>query len=88
MNASKFAEFSAAYRTGLLQAVLKNPDRYRLRPGDSPASYASEVAEKMLDTIQHRGLGAVSFTSNGFRNACKTLGIKHTGKAIRAFLES
>ena len=46
---------------------------------------APEVANKMLDAIEHKPFG-VNYTGDGFKRACKTLGIKNTRKAILEFI--
>lgn len=85
MNQEKFATFSAAYRAGLEAAVTANPDDY-LRDGASPSHYAEVVSKRMLACITDKPLG-VNYDGGGFRRACKTVGIKHTRKAIFAYLE-
>jgi hypothetical protein len=86
-NPERFEQFSVAYRNGLHEAVMRNPQDYAVPPGRTAYEFASIVSEKMLLAIKANGIRAVLFTQPGFRNACKSLGIKHTGKAMTAFLE-
>lgn len=89
-NADRFSAFSTAYRIGLTAAVLANPEDY------SPNMVASARGEtnciggvlavhaKMMDALR---TGSYNHDGKGFKNACKALGIKHTRKAITAFLK-
>ena len=87
VNAERFAAFGVAYRAGLLAAVTEaqaspNPDKgYAYSPADAP-----KVADRMLAAIEKGGPGSVNLDGGGFRRACKALGIKHTRKAISAYL--
>ena len=87
VNAERFAAFGVAYRAGLLAAVTEaqaspNPDKgYAYSPADAP-----KVADRMLAAIEKGGPGSVNLDGGGFRRACKALGIKHTRKAIIAYL--
>lgn len=86
MSPERFATFSTAYRAGLLKAVQAKPEDYFL-DGHSPESYVQKVATKMLTAIECAGrTSAVNAKSAGFRNACKTLGIKHTYSAMDSYL--
>ena len=87
MNADKFATFSAAYRSGLLAAVIADADKpEEKRHYNWSADNVPIVADKMLKSIAEKPLG-VNYDSNGFKRACKLLGIKPTRKAIFAYLE-
>lgn len=48
-------------------------------PYQCPHCAGSMIAATLVDTHNHSG--------HGFRNACREVGIKHTRKAIRAFIE-
>ena len=85
-NPARFARFAEAYRTGLREAVRKGGG-YFLRPGESPDDYAARTAERMLAAIQSKNLSSVHVAGDGFRNACKTLGIKFGREHLRAYLE-
>lgn len=80
MNAEKFERFSAAYLTGLHAAVLADPEAYGF------ADIVPHVADKMLTSMAENPMG-VNYDGGGFKRACKALGIKHTRKAIFAYLE-
>lgn len=86
MNQEKFALFSNAYRKGLEGAVTEDPDKYFMQ-NTTPEKYAEVVSARMLASISGgRHLGVI-YEGGGFRRACKTLGIKHTRKAILEYLE-
>lgn len=82
MNNARFEQFSAAYRAGLLAAVSAPESGYHYGPDKVP-----EVADKMLAAIASKPMG-VNYSGEGFKNACKALGIKSTRKAILEFLNS
>ena len=82
MNAERFALFSAAYHEGLRAAVEANPEDYDYGPEGAPV-----VVARIMATISAQGINAVSVLGGGFRRACKALGIKHTRKAIVAYLD-
>ncbi len=86
MNQDKFTLFSEAYRVGLQEAVTKNPDDYFMQ-GVTPEKYAEVVSARMLASIGGGKHFGVNYEGGGFRRACKALGIKHTRKAILAYLE-
>ena len=86
MNQEKFALFSEAYRKGLQEAVAAKPEDY-FTQGATPEVYAETVSKRMLDHIGGGKHFGVNYEGGGFRRACKTLGIKHTRKAILAYLE-
>jgi len=89
-NADRFAAFSAAYLTGLTEAVRANPDDYTpnmvasvtggaVACGGVPAVHAKMMEALRADTANIQG--------KGFANACKALGIKHARWAIFDFLK-
>ncbi len=81
-HTERFEKFAEAYRKGLAKAMKDHPDEYM------PGLSAEIVAEKMIDKIKTKGIGAVSVPqSKGFKNACKELGIKQTYKEIGAYLK-
>ncbi len=70
--------FLAMYREKLAAAVVNHPDEY-VWPLDE------------LDTVMSRMTEAIdsnSYSKHGqaFRDTCRALGIKHTYKAINAFI--
>ena len=79
VNAERFARFAVAYREGLRTAVETRPEDYGYRP-----EYAGQVADRILATMSSQGIRMVNMDGEGFRLACKALGIKHTRKAITA----
>lgn len=84
MNPEAFDRFSEAYRAGLLAAVTASPGDYMLN-GRPPVAYAEHVANRILQSISDNPSG-VSYDGGGFKRACKSLGIKHTRKAIWQYL--
>jgi hypothetical protein len=93
MNQEKFMVFSRAYEKGLHEAVIANPKDYaRCAPGrggcqrSTPETFAKTVSARMLDAISSKPY-AVNYNGDGFKRACKALGIKHTRKAIFDYLE-
>jgi len=86
MNTERFEAFSAAYRVGLLKAVVDKPEAYALNPGQSPADYASKTADRMLVCVKDTNIRNVNISGAGMRNACKALGIKQTYKASADYL--
>ncbi len=82
MNAERFKLFGAAYLDGLTAAVKANPEEYGYGPEGVPT-----VVARMLAAISAKGPGSVNLDGGGFRRACKALGIKHTRKAITAYLD-
>lgn len=100
LRAERFATFSAAYRAGLLAAVLARPHDYMIGTREkqlpngtvrgeyvteTPEQYAERVAVKILAVMADRPYG-VNYDSDGFRRACKALGIRATRKAILAYI--
>lgn len=86
MNQDRFKTFSEAYRQGLEAALTANPEDYFMQ-GASAKMYAEVVSARMMGNIAAGNHMTNNYNSAGFRNACKTVGIKHTRKAILAYLE-
>lgn len=87
MNKLKFEQLSIAYVKGLEKAIIDKPEDYGL-VNVLPHEYALHVGTKQLLNIEEGRFYRNAYTgSAGWKNACKALGIKHTEKAIRAFLE-
>jgi len=87
MNQEKFALFSQAYHAALVIAVDANPGKYTLPPrNELDESPVPEHAQRILDAMAANPL-AVMYTGDAFKIVCKALAIKHTRKAIFAFLE-
>ena len=80
MNQDKFESFSKAYREKLVEVVAAKPDQFFYTPAE-----ASIVADKMLKAISEEPL-MVNYNGEGFKRACKALGIKNTRKAIFEYL--
>jgi hypothetical protein len=81
---ARWETFSAAYREGLRAAVAANPRDFLL-DGHSQEEFVERVSARMLLGISEHPMG-VHYASDGFRRTCKALGIKHTRKAILAYL--
>lgn len=81
--------FGAAYKAGLLAAVIADPDGYGDLAGTArgrETEYAAYVADRMLGRIAAGEHRSINYDSGGFKRACKALGIKCTRKAIFEFL--
>lgn len=87
MNALNFTTFSQAYREGLLVAVKTTPGNYALARGETVEQYVEKTATRMLSFISGGLHLGVNYSGDGFRRACRTIGIKHTRKAILNYLE-
>jgi hypothetical protein len=89
-RADRFNAFSAAYLTGLIDAVVANPDDYTpnmvasVTGGSVSFGGVPAVHEKMMAALK---TGSFNHDGKGFKNACKALGIKHTRNSILAFLK-
>ena len=79
MNQEKLNKFMEAYEKALTEAVMNYNEEYRYPVEDVP-----RVAAKMRIAIEN---GTYHHVGRGFKGACKALGIKHTYKAINAYLE-
>ena len=79
MNQEKLNNFMVEYEKALTEAVLKYNSEYRYPVSDVP-----NVVAKMKVAIENNTFSAAG---RGFKGACKALGIKHTYKAISAYLE-
>lgn len=89
MLAERYEMFASGYRRNLIVAVNESPEQYavgKLGFSSNPTEYAETTADKMLTAIMERGIGSVNKDSVAFKRTCKELGIKHTYKAIEAFL--
>jgi len=88
MNETKFEAFAVAYRKGLKEAVELDMGK---APEKREYAYTVEqvpiVVEKMLKAMRENPRSVNYGGSKGFARTCKTLGIKHTMKAIFAYLE-
>lgn len=74
-NKQKFKEaFTGALRIN----VVRNPDLYAWSADDF-----EEVCNRMFDAIDRMSFNK---DSQSFKDACKALGIKHTYKAIKEFI--
>ena len=89
MNQDKFQLFKQAYRIGLEEAVKKYPSEYGLedKSTEQQVQYAEIVTNKMMKYIGEGKHKEVNYDSRGFKNACKSLGIKFSRKNIFLFLE-
>ena len=87
MNPARVQSFLEAYAQGLCLAITKRPHKYALKPDDTPESYAVRVAIHTAGLIEQYGMQFLNTEADGFRRACKLLGIEHSEAAIRAYLE-
>lgn len=89
MNQERFEKFGIAYRTGLRLALERDANR-----PDSEKKYAYGIDQletavtNILRAIQDNPKMVNYTSSDGFRLACKELGIKHTVRDILAFLKA
>jgi hypothetical protein len=72
--------FLATYHEQLRNAILTHPEEYAY-----PVSELEFVFARMTAAIER---GSFSKDSPAFRATCKALGINHTYKAIKAYLEA
>lgn len=91
MNKLKFEQLSIAYAAGLEKSVEAEPTEYglgmSLQNTTTSKEYAKIVSARMLERIASGRAYSISYDGNGWKNACKTLGIKHSRKAILTFIE-
>lgn len=87
MIPARLLTFGEAYADGLIAAIKRHPRNYRLRPDDTPESYALRVCLQVIEIIETRGLSWILTEADGFRRACASLQIEHSESAIRAYLE-
>ena len=80
MNEQRLKEFEVNYVSGLRDAVIAHPNDYLY-----PVQQVPVVVAKMMKAIRENA-NNVNYGSHGFRLTCKRLGIKHTKKAIIAYL--
>jgi hypothetical protein len=78
MNEERFALFGAVYRVELERAVKEHPEEYGW-----PVENVPVVVDRMMAAIR-----AETFNkdSRAIRATCKAFGLKHTYKALRAWL--
>lgn len=70
--------FMAAYEPALYEALQKHPEDYAYGPADVPGFLPVWRKRILEGNFNHHG--------HAMKGACKRLGIKHTLKAIKAFL--
>jgi hypothetical protein len=80
MNEQRLKEFEVNYVSGLRDAVIAHPDDYAYTAPEVPV-----VVARMMKAIREN-VHNVYYGGHGFRLTCKRLGIKHTKKAIIAYL--
>lgn len=80
MNEQRLKEFEVNYLSGLRDAVIAHPDDYAYTAPEVPI-----VVTRMMKAIREN-VNDVNYGGHGFRLTCKRLGIKHTKKAIIAYL--
>lgn len=79
VDEKRMVAFEAAYADGLRRAVEERPDEYLWAGEDA----VGKVVAKMMTAVR---TDSHNHGSRGFALACRTLGIKHTRAAIRAYL--
>ena len=87
VNSARVIAFLEAYAAGLCLAITKRPHNYALKSDDTPQSYALRVTLHTAGLIEQSGMQFLQTEADGFRRACKLLGIEHSENAIRAYLE-
>ena len=87
MNPTRVTAFLEAYAAGLCAAITKRPHNYALKLDDTPQLYALRVTLHTAGLIEQSGMQFLQTEADGFRRACKLLGIEHSEEAIRAYLE-
>ena len=80
MNETNFERFSAVYLESLRRAVAEKPEMY----GPAVAADPTRCHANMMVAFRK---GTYNHDGYAIKLACKTLGIKHTRKAIDAFLK-
>lgn len=81
VNETRFAQWATAYREALPEAVAKWPAEYPWA-ANRPEQVAITVAKMLL---AFHG-GSYNHGGHGIALTCKKLGLRHTRKAIEAFL--
>ena len=79
MRPDRFEEFARLYRPALADARARFPEEYPWPAEDVPV-----VAEKMLAAVRR---GSFNKDGRAFKIVCRQLGIRHTYRDIRAYLE-
>ena len=80
VNAERFALFAAVYRIELERAVIDHPEEYGY-----PVEAVPVVVGRMLDAIRAHTFNK---DSRALKATCKAFGLKHTYKALYAWLEA
>lgn len=70
--------FMEVYGPALLYAVQTDPDEYAFPEADVP-----KVVDRMRQAFER---GSYNHDGRAIKAACRALGIKHTRKAIEAFI--
>lgn len=78
-TSAKLDNFMVVYEKHLTQCVAESPDRY---------SWVNKLTVRVVVERMRPAIIGGSFDkgSESFKRTCKELGIKHTYKAIKAFL--
>lgn len=76
----RLAQFMAIYTPCLAETLEKYPNEYAWPKADVPV-----VAARVREAIRN---GTYNHDGRAIKATCKKLGIKHTRKAIQAFLET
>jgi hypothetical protein len=80
VNQARYEEFCTIYRRELHKATAEHPEEYVWSKGVSVDTVADRMSKAFADgTFNHDG--------RAIKATCKALGIPHTRKAIKAFME-
>jgi hypothetical protein len=79
MNTERLEQFTTVYGLALRRAIEEYPDEYLYS-----IEYVPGVVTRMRVAIEE---GTYHHAGRVFKATCKQLGVKHTRKAIEAFLE-
>jgi hypothetical protein len=75
--------FFDIYREELRKSVMKKPEDYAIKPGESQLDYAERVADKMIAKMKADGnVDEINTDSPSFRRTCVRMGIGYNRKAI------
>lgn len=74
--------FFDVYEDCLLHCIDTYPDEYAYGPDTAKA-----IAAKFKAKVAAHGFGGINKDGHAFKMTCKKLGIKHTYKAMEAFVK-
>lgn len=90
MNETNFAKLAETYRAELRRNIDAHPGDYMNAITLDAAgrdALAQKIGDRVLTSVEKNGIRHVLINeSPSWRGTCKALGIKHTYKAIEAYL--